>query len=106
MTVKYGNNEKATVTAAEQADINSSYTITSDGTIKSISDPQGVLNEIPALDTESATVTLGEKTGWHSIYVTVEKDNQTVKLPIDINIIGEDVSYYQSPEQDREIQKQ
>lgn len=104
VTVKYGNNEKATVTAAEQADINSSYTITSDGTIKSISDPQGVLNEIPALDTESATVTLGEKTGWHSIYVTVEKDNQTVKLPIDINIIGEDVSYYQSPEQDEKYE--
>ena len=61
MTVKYGNDEKATVTVAEQADINSSYTITSNGTIKSISDPQGVLNEIPALDTESATVTAERK---------------------------------------------
>ena len=104
VTVKYGNDEKATVTVAEQADINSSYTITSNGTIKSISDPQGVLNEIPALDTESATVTLGEKTGWHSIYVTVEKDNQTVKLPVDINIIGEEVSYYQSPKQDEKYE--
>ena len=98
VTIKYGSADKAEVNSAEEANVNSICTITSNGTIKSISDPQGILAEIPSLNTDSVSVTLGEKTGWHSIYVTVEKDMQTVKLPIDINIIGEKTSYYTAPQ--------
>lgn len=95
--IEYGKEEKADIISAAEGNINSDYTITSNGTIKEISDPQGVLTNIPELNNSSAAVTLGEKTGWHSIYVTVEKGMQTVKIPVDVNIIGEEVSYYTKP---------
>ena len=102
--VKFGSTEKAEVTADNEVNTNSSYTITTNGTIKSISDPQGILSETSSLGAESVTVNIGEKTGWHNIYVTVEKDMQTVKLPIDINIIGEETHYYDAPKDNEEYE--
>ncbi len=86
VAVRYADSEIAKTEAEEIGGTNSEYTVKSNGTITNISDPQGVLAEIPQLDSAEISVKLGEKTGHHTFFVTVKKDDMTAILPIDLEI--------------------
>ncbi|MBQ2664449.1 MAG: DUF4450 domain-containing protein [Clostridia bacterium] len=88
--VEYANEAVAAVEAAEVGGTGAEYSVSSNGTITAVSDPQGVLAEIPdTLGSANVTVQLANKTGNHTFFVTVEKNDMTAVLPVDLEIKGD-----------------
>ncbi len=84
--VIYEKSTLATVTGAETAEVGTQYTVTSNGTILRILDPQSVLVNVQTLPAVKVTVTLGAKEGQHTFFAEVRKDDTTAMLPIYVNI--------------------
>lgn len=84
--IKYGNGEKAEISSKETGAAGYEYSITSNGVITEISDPQSVIKSNSELNNEKLTVLLNDKLGNHTFFVTVKKDDSIVKLPVDLEI--------------------
>ena len=86
--VKYADDEIAAVNAAEIGGTDAEYTVKSNGTITAVSDPQGITTAVSGTGSDTISVTLGEKTGDHTFFVTVEKNDMKAVLPVDLKIKG------------------
>ena len=86
--IKYADDEIAKVESDDVAGTNSSYTVSSNGKIVEVSDPQGVISDIPELNSKDVTFKLGTKQGNHTFFVTVEKNDMRAVLPVDVLING------------------
>lgn len=84
--VTYANDEIAKVETEAVGGKNSDYTVKSNGKITAISDPQSLITNTDGIGTDTITVKLGEKSGHHTFFVTVEKNDMTAVLPVDLEI--------------------
>ncbi len=84
--VTYANDEIAKVETKAVGGKNSDYTVKSNGKITAISDPQSLITNTDGINTDTITVKLGEKSGHHTFFVTVEKNDMTAVLPVDLEI--------------------
>lgn len=84
--ITYEESATAAVAGAETADVGTPYTLTSNGMILRILDPQRVLAEVSPLPAEKVTVTLGTKAGARTLFAEVCKDDMTAMLPVYVNI--------------------
>ena len=71
---------------SQTAAANNSLTVSSNCKITAVSDPQGVLEGTDGCGTDTITLSLNEKTGYHTVFAEVEKDEMTRVLPVDIEI--------------------
>ena len=86
--VTYANDEIAKIESSEIGGAGAEHTVRSNGTITAVSDPQGITTAVSGTGGNTITVTLGEKTGNHTFFVTVEKNDMKAVLPVDLEIKG------------------
>jgi hypothetical protein len=84
--ILYANNEIATVSNNEVGAVNSGYTVTSNGVITKVIDPQMVVVSSVGLNSGTVKVMLADKTGDHTFFVEVEKDDMISILPVYVEI--------------------
>ncbi|MCI8521447.1 MAG: hypothetical protein HFE50_08140, partial [Clostridia bacterium] len=84
--VTYANDELAKIETEAVGGKNADYTVKSNGKITAISDPQSLIVNTDGIGTDTITVNLGEKSGHHTFFVTVEKNDMTAVLPVDLEI--------------------
>ena len=84
--VTYASDELIKMKAPETGGADTEYTVKANGIIVDLSDPQGVTESVAGLGTDSITVTLGRKTGNHTFFVTVEKNDMSAVMPVEFVI--------------------
>lgn len=84
--VTYANDAIAAVEAAAIGGAGAEYKVSSNGKITAVSDPQGILADLPSVNTKDISVELANKKDNHTFFVTVEKDDMTAVLPVDLEI--------------------
>lgn len=85
--IVYGDGVPAELAYEKTGAAGEGFTIKSNGMITEISDPQGVVAGLSRLPAEEVTVNLGKTAGHHTFFVTVKKDQMTVTLPADLEIM-------------------
>lgn len=84
--ITYANDETAKIEAEGIGGKNADYTVKSNGKITAVSDPQSLITNTDGIGTDTITVKLCEKSGHHTFFVTVEKNDMTAVLPVDLEI--------------------
>ncbi len=84
--ITYEKSAPASAGGAATAEVGTTYTVRSNGTILRILDPQDVLASVSSLPAENPTVVLGKKEGEHTFFAEVHKDDMTAVLPIYVRI--------------------
>lgn len=84
--VAYTGDETAKIEAESIGGKHADYTVKSNGKITAVSDPQSLITNTDGIGTDTITVKFGEKSGHHTFFVTVEKNDMTAVLPVDLEI--------------------
>jgi hypothetical protein len=82
----YQNAETAHVSGSQTGAVGSEYQVSSNGIIKEIIDPQGIIVSNSGLNSSDVTVTFGGKKGNHTFFVSVQKDDIKTILPVDVEL--------------------
>ena len=84
--IKYTESPIAVVAGSAVGAVGSEYEVSSNGLIRRVFDPQGVIASHIELPAEKLTIVLSDKAGWHTFFVEVIKEDMTAVLPVDVEI--------------------
>ncbi|MDL2302034.1 hypothetical protein LJC58_06745, partial [Lachnospiraceae bacterium OttesenSCG-928-D06] len=84
--IEYGKGEVAFISNSKTGAAGSQYIVKTNGVIKNIIDPQEVIVNETIHSGAEVQLVLGEKTGYHTFFAEVEKDDMVAILPVDIEI--------------------
>lgn len=84
--IVYATDELIKIESSPVGGVDTGHTVKTNGIITDISDPQGVTKKVTGIGTDHVVVTLGEKTGNHTFFVTVKKNDMLAVLPVNLVI--------------------
>lgn len=85
--ITYTDDEPIHIEASKTGGTDAEYTVTANGIITALSDPQGIIGSVTGVGTEHITATLNNKTGNHTFFIAVRKNAMSAVMPVDFEIL-------------------
>ena len=84
--ITYADDELIQIETSKTGGVYTEHTVSANGIITDFFDPQSIIQDVTGLGTDRIAATLGKKTGNHTFFVTVKKNDMAAVMPVDLII--------------------